>query len=75
MREAANALLALSELLGQDQWFFGQKQPSMLDASIFAYTQLILDESLRWGDNKLAVHVSQNHNLVGHRDRILNQFF
>lgn len=75
MREAANALLALSELLGQDQWFFGQGQPSMLDASIFAYTQLILDGSLQWGDNKLAEQVSQHQNLVGHRDRILNQFF
>lgn len=75
MREAASALLALSELLGQDQWFFGQKQPSMLDASIFAYTQLILDEDLTWGDNKLANQVSQHQNLVEHRDRILNQFF
>jgi metaxin len=75
MREAANALSALSELLGEDQWFFGQEQPSMLDASVFAYTQLILDESLQWGENELATHVSQHQNLVNHRDRILNQFF
>ena len=73
MREAVSALRALSELLGNDQWFFGQKQPSMFDASIFAYTQLILDESLPWGDNKLAEHVSQHHNLANHRDRILSQ--
>lgn len=75
MREAASALLALSELLGQNQWFFGQGQPSMLDASIFAYTQLILDQSLQWGDNKLAGYISQHQNLVAHRDRILSQFF
>lgn len=75
MRDAANALSALSELLGEDQWFFGQKQPSMLDASVFAYTQLILDESLQWGENELAKHTSQHQNLVNHRDRILNQFF
>jgi metaxin len=75
MREAANALAALSELLGEDQWFFGQKQPSMLDASVFAYTQLILDESLQWGENELATYVTQHRNLVNHRDRILKQLF
>jgi glutathione S-transferase len=75
MRDAANALSALSELLAENQWFFGQKQPSMLDASVFAYTQLILDESLQWGENELAKHASQHQNLVDHRDRILNQFF
>lgn len=75
MRDAASALSALSELLGQEQWFFGQKQPSMLDASIFAYTHLILDESLQWGENELARQVSQHQNLVAHRERILNQFF
>jgi hypothetical protein len=34
-----------------------------------------LDESLQWGENELAKHVSQHQNLVNHRDRILNQFF
>jgi metaxin len=75
MREAAKACSAFSELLGEDQWFFGQKQPSMFDASIFAYTHLILDEDLQWGENELGRQVSQHQNLVAHRDRIMNQFF
>jgi len=75
MRDAAKAFAAFSELLGEDQWFFGQKQPSMLDASIFAYTHLILDEDLQWGENELGRQVSQHQNLVAHRDRIINQYF
>jgi metaxin len=75
MRDAANALSALSELLGEDQWFFGQKQPSMLDASVFAYTHLILDGNLQWVRNELAQHTYEHQNLVDHRARILNQFF
>jgi len=75
MRDAAKAFAAFSELLGEDEWFFGQRQPSMLDASIFAYTHLILDEDLQWGENELGRQLSQHHNLVAHRDRIMNQFF
>ena len=75
MREAAKAFAAFSELLGEDQWFFGQKQPSMFDASIFAYTHLLLDEDLQWGDNELGRQLSQHQNLVAHRDRIIEQFF
>jgi metaxin len=75
MRDAAKAFAAFSELLGEDQWFFGQKQPSMFDASVFAYTHLILDEDLQWGENELGRQLSQHQNLVAHRDRIINQFF
>ena len=75
MREAAKAFAAFSELLGEDQWFFGQKQPSMFDASIFAYTHLLLDEDLQWGENELGRQLSQHQNLVAHRDRIIEQFF
>jgi metaxin len=75
MREAAKALSAFSELLGEDQWFFGQEKPSMFDASIFAYTHLILDQGLQWGENELGRQVSQHQNLVAHRDRIIKQFF
>jgi metaxin len=75
MREAAKALSAFSELLGEDRWFFGQEKPSMFDASIFAYTHLILDEDLQWGENALGRQVAQHHNLVAHRDRIIKQFF
>jgi hypothetical protein len=75
MRDAANALSALSELLAENKWFFGQKQASMLDASVFAYTHLILDGNLQWVRNELAQHTYQHQNLVDHRARILNQFF
>lgn len=75
MREARDALSALSELLGHDRWFFGQAQPSMLDASIFAYTHLVLDEQLEWGENELARQVSQHQNLVQHRNTILSLYF
>lgn len=75
MRESRNALSALSELLGKDEWFFGQAQPSMLDASIFAYTHLILDGGLQWSKNELATQVLQYQSLVDHRDRILIMYF
>lgn len=75
MREAKNAFSALSELLGEDAWFFSQSQPSMLDASIFAYTHLILDEELPWGSNGLATQIAQHQNLVNHRNRVLDQYF
>lgn len=74
-RDSENAFSALAELLGSDQWLFGQSQPSILDASVFAYTQLILDESLGWGSNKLAEQLRQHQNLTGHQGRILNQYF
>ncbi|KZF23605.1 hypothetical protein L228DRAFT_246412 [Xylona heveae TC161] len=41
--EAENAFDALEKLLGdEDEWFFGQAQPGMFDASVFAYTALLL---------------------------------
>jgi len=74
-RDAENALSTLAELLSSSDWFFGQAQPSILDASIFAYTHLILDGSLQWSKNKLAEQLSQHANLSEHRSRILNRYF
>ena len=74
-RDLENTISALAEVLGSDQWFFGQPQPSMLDASVFAYTHLILDGTLRWNSNKLAEQLKQHQNLIDHRGRILNQYF
>lgn len=73
--DAEDAISSLSELLGSDQWFFGQSQPSILDASVFAFTHLILDGSLQWHRNKLAELVNQYQNLRDHQGRILNQYF
>ena len=57
--EAVKAFDALSTLLGQDDWFFGQERPSLFDASVFAYTHLILSPSMKWRENKLAQHLKE----------------
>ena len=44
---------ALSDLLDTEDWFFGLTGPSLFDASVFAYTHLILDSKMHWSDNKL----------------------
>ncbi|RFU34204.1 hypothetical protein B7463_g2114, partial [Scytalidium lignicola] len=44
--EADKAFEALSILLGKDNWFSRSERPGLFDASVFAYTELLLDESL-----------------------------
>ncbi|KAK2744934.1 hypothetical protein FQN57_004063 [Myotisia sp. PD_48] len=75
LAEAKRAFDSLSILLGNDEYFFGQRKPGLFDASVFAYTHLILDEKLGWKHNLLAVYLKQNHNLVQHRDRLLETYF
>lgn len=75
LNDAEEAFQALADLLGEDQWFFGQKQPSMMDASVFAYTCLILDESFAWKHNPLEELLSNHANLVQHRKRIVEVYF
>ncbi|CEJ94714.1 hypothetical protein VHEMI10232 [[Torrubiella] hemipterigena] len=65
-----DALETLSELLGQDNWFFGADEPGMLDAELFSYTYLILDDAMQWKDLVLAEAVLQFENIVRHRDRL-----
>lgn len=45
--DAEAALAALSELLGDDKWFFGAEKPGLFDASVFAYTYLLFG-GLEW---------------------------
>lgn len=73
--EARKALDALSVLLGDNAFFFGKAEPSLFDASVFSYTHLILDESLGWKQNPLAVDIKRYDSLVQHRDRIYNKYF
>jgi metaxin len=73
--EAIDAFSALSTLLGEDSWFFESKTPSLFDASVFAYTHLLLDESMGWKHNPLAERLATFQNLVGHRDRILGEYY
>lgn len=73
-REAEKAFEALSELLGDDEYFFSQDHPGLFDASVFAYTHLLLDEGLGWSTSMregLVLH----ENLVDHRNRLSKKYF
>lgn len=73
--KAQQAFQALSVLLGRDQYFFGAKQPSLFDASVFAYTHLLLDENMQWQDSTLRNALVGFAGLVEHRNRILGEYF
>ncbi|ERF77143.1 hypothetical protein EPUS_09316 [Endocarpon pusillum Z07020] len=73
--EAENAFAAISTLLGDDVYFFGNDRPTLFDANIFAYTHLLLDESLNWQETRLADSLKKRENLVQHRQRILTGYF
>ncbi|CAD0090319.1 unnamed protein product [Aureobasidium vineae] len=73
--EAVDAFSALSTLLGGDNWFFGQGTPTLFDASVFAYTHLLLDEDMGWRNNPLAERLATFQNLVNHRNRILSDYY
>jgi metaxin len=68
---AAQAFEALAAALGSDEWFFGNSGPGLFDAAVFAYTHLILDQSLQWADTRLQDAIQSNLSLVDHRNRIL----
>ncbi|KAE8147715.1 hypothetical protein BDV25DRAFT_159753 [Aspergillus avenaceus] len=72
--EAGDAFEALSTLLGDDKYFFGRSKPGLFDASVFAYTHLILDEGMGWKQNRLADYLRKHKNLVQHRERLLKYF-
>lgn len=73
--EAEDAFRALSALLKDDAWFGGAEQPGLMDASVFAYTHLLLDDKLGWEDGRLNEGVRECANLVRHRARILERYF
>jgi metaxin len=72
--DAQNAFEALSTLLAEDEHFFGRPKPGLFDATVFAYTHLILDEGMGWKHNRLAQLLRQHTNLVQHRERLLRFF-
>lgn len=72
--EAFKAFEALSFLLADHEYFFDRHSPGLFDASVFAYTHLILDESMGWKQNRLASSLRQHGNLVQHRERLLKFF-
>lgn len=73
--EAEYALGALSTLLGDNKYFFGNDTPSLFDASIFAYTHLLLDSSMNWQNTRLADSLKKLDNLVQHRHTLLVRYF
>lgn len=73
--EAENAFMALSTLLGDDAHFFGKDGPSLFDANVFAYTHLLLDESMNWQNTRLVDSLRKTENLVRHQQRLLASYF
>ena len=73
--EAQKAFQALSILLGNEEFFFALEQPGLFDASVFAYTHLLLDSSLRWQNKRMVDALRRHKNLVEHRRRILEAHF
>ncbi|RDL40362.1 Uncharacterized protein BP5553_00341 [Venustampulla echinocandica] len=73
--EADKAFEALSILLGEDTWFFGSEKPTLFDASIFAYTHLLLDDSMGWKEDKLSGALRRRENLAQHQERLLVRYF
>ncbi|KAI1001365.1 hypothetical protein K3495_g6834 [Podosphaera aphanis] len=73
--EADKAFEALSTLLGEDMWFFANKNPTLFDASVFAYTQPLLDEGMGWVEKRLYQTLKTRRNLVEHRERLLATYY
>ena len=72
---AESAFKALSTLLGTKDYFFDGEEPGLFDASLFAYTHILLDAGRNWKATDLVSVVSKYENLVAHRDRLLHQYF
>lgn len=75
--QAEEAFAALEMVLANDNWFFGASKPGLFDASVFAYTHLLMDENLGkgWIDTRLRDALLQRKSLTAHRSRILMSFF
>jgi metaxin len=67
--------------LGEHEWFFGAERPGLFDASVFAYTHLLLieegEEGLGegWVDGRLRELVVGRKALRAHRERILREYY
>jgi metaxin len=75
--QAEEAFTALETLLGKDDWFFGASKPGLFDASVFAYTHLLLDDNLGkgWLDTRLRDTLMSRKRLISHRNRITSTYF
>ncbi|KAH7113882.1 hypothetical protein B0J11DRAFT_541530 [Dendryphion nanum] len=75
--QAEEAFDALETVLGKHTWFFGNESPALFDASVFAYTHLLLDDRLGkgWMDTRLRDTLLKKKRLVAHRNKILEIYF
>lgn len=71
--DAEEALSALEDLIDGKEWFFGD--PTLFDASVFAYTNFLLEDQFVWGDERLRGLTRAFPNLVAHRERILEKYW
>ena len=74
-RDCDKAFEAFAELLGDDEFFFGERRPGLFDASVFAYTHVFLDKGLDWKQKRLQESLEQCGNLVEHRKRIVEGWY
>jgi metaxin len=74
-KQAEAAFSALSILLAENDYFYGVTQPGLFDASVFAYTHLLLDEGMKWQNSALAKLLKGQPKLVSHRERLLSKYF
>ncbi|KAK5151483.1 phosphatidylserine decarboxylase [Recurvomyces mirabilis] len=74
-RGAEEALAALAELLGDEQWFFDQDKPGLFDAGLYAYTELLLDNDFGWAENRLGGMLRSHAGIVKHRETIREMYF
>ncbi|KAF1815546.1 hypothetical protein P152DRAFT_391115 [Eremomyces bilateralis CBS 781.70] len=75
--EARDAFESLDGILGSDTWFFGAKEPGLLDAAVFAYTNFLLDPNYGsgWTDDWLVGALEGRDGLRRHREQIREQYF
>lgn len=76
--QAAAAFSALETLLGDSDFFSGTDKPGLFDASLVAFTHLILEFAqpskqigLQWKDRTLSEILMRYEGLILHRDRVI----
>ena len=74
MREPLQHLRPLLGRWRGEEWVLGgEAGATMLDAEVFAYTHLVLEEGMGWGDGRLGREVRRWGALVEHRERMLKR--
>lgn len=78
-RESDNAFSALSDFLGDEDWFFGEAEPGLFDAGVFAYTHLLCDKEMGWKTEveRLGKSLREGKwkNLLAHERRVFNKCY